>query len=36
MKARRPAVMSPRTQRLYEAYVESQRLDEENARRRGE
>ena len=36
MKARRLAVMSPRTQRLYEAYVESQRLDEENARRRGE
>lgn len=36
MKERRLAVMSPRTQRLYEAYVESQRLDEENARRRGE
>ena len=28
--------MSPRSRRLYEAYVESERLDEENARRRGE
>lgn len=36
MRERRLAVMSPRTQRLYGAYVESQRLNEENARRRGE
>lgn len=36
MKQRHLEVMSPRTRRLYEAYVESQRLDEQNARRRGE
>lgn len=36
MKQRRLAVMSPRTRRLYEAYLESGRLDEVNARRRGD
>lgn len=36
MKQRHLEVMSPRTRRLHDAYMESQRLDEVNARRRGE
>jgi hypothetical protein len=36
MHQRTLAAMSPRTRRLYEAYLESQRLDEVNARRKGE
>jgi len=36
VRQRRLAAMSPRTRRLHDAFVESQRLDEVNARRRGE
>ena len=36
MRQRTLAAMSPRTKRLYEAYLESRRLDEVGVRRRGE